>query len=148
MRMLGEMAAANPTSGSFSAYADRALGRWAGFSIGWLYWFFWVVVLAVEATAGAKILEGWIPAVPQWGWALIVMVVLTATNLVSVGSYGEFEFWFAGIKVVADRRVHRDRRLAVFGVLPGADTDAGLRQPHRHTAASCPTARAPSSPVC
>src|ERR1700753_4218071 len=45
MRMLGEMAAANPTSGSFSAYADRALGRWAGFSIGWLYWFFWVVVL-------------------------------------------------------------------------------------------------------
>ncbi|MDI3423823.1 amino acid permease, partial [Streptomyces luteolus] len=49
MRMLGEMAAANPTSGSFSEYADRALGRWAGFSIGWLYWFFWVVVLAVEA---------------------------------------------------------------------------------------------------
>ncbi|MET9912545.1 amino acid permease, partial [Streptomyces sp. NPDC006476] len=78
MRMLGEMAAANPTSGSFSAYADRALGRWAGFTIGWLYWFFWVVVLAVEATAGAKILAGWIPAVPQWGWALIVMVVLTA----------------------------------------------------------------------
>ncbi len=96
MRMLGEMSAANPTSGSFSAHADRALGPWAGFSIGWLYWFFWVVVLAVEATAGAKILEGWIPAVPQWGWALIVMVVLTATNLASVGSYGEFEFWFAG----------------------------------------------------
>src|SRR3954467_3901496 len=49
MRMRGEMPAANPTSGSFSAHADRALGRWAGFSIGWLYWFFWVVVLAVEA---------------------------------------------------------------------------------------------------
>src|SRR5215831_11004956 len=61
MRMLGEMSAANPTSGSFSAHADRALGRWAGFSIGWLYWFFWVVVLAVEATAGAKILQGWFP---------------------------------------------------------------------------------------
>nr|MDT0527293.1 amino acid permease [Streptomyces sp. DSM 41633] len=91
MRMLGEMAAARPSSGSFSAYADQALGRWAGFSIGWLYWFFWVVVLAVEATAGAKILESWIPGVPQWAWALIVMVVLTATNLVSVGSYGEFE---------------------------------------------------------
>lgn len=60
MRMLGEMAAARPTSGSFSAYADQALGRWAGFSIGWLYWFFWVVVLAVEATAGAKILHGWV----------------------------------------------------------------------------------------
>ncbi|AYC41232.1 amino acid permease [Streptomyces griseorubiginosus] len=123
MRMLGEMSAANPTSGSFSAHADRALGRWAGFSIGWLYWFFWVVVLAVEATAGAKILEGWIPAVPQWGWALIVMVVLTATNLVSVGSYGEFEFWFAGIKVVAIGAFIVVGLLAVFGVLPGVDTD-------------------------
>jgi GABA permease len=127
MRMLGEMSAANPTSGSFSAHADRALGRWAGFSIGWLYWFFWVVVLAVEATAGAVILEGWIPAVPQWGWALIVMVVLTATNLVSVGSYGEFEFWFAGIKVVAIAAFIVVGGLAVFGLLPGADTDkAGL----------------------
>ncbi|MCQ8827669.1 amino acid permease [Streptomyces malaysiensis] len=127
MRMLGEMSAANPTSGSFSAYADRALGRWAGFSIGWLYWFFWVVVLAVEATAGAKILEGWWPAVPQWGWALIVMVVLTATNLVSVGSYGEFEFWFAGIKVVAIGAFIVIGGLAVFGLLPHSDNEgAGL----------------------
>ncbi|MGK5694076.1 amino acid permease [Streptomyces sp. URMC 128] len=121
MRMLGEMAAANPTSGSFSAYADRALGRWAGFSIGWLYWFFWVVVLAVEATAGAVILEGWVPAVPQWAWALIVMTVLTATNLASVGSFGEFEFWFAGIKVVAITGFIVLGGLAVFGVLPGSD---------------------------
>ncbi|MET9942913.1 amino acid permease, partial [Streptomyces halstedii] len=121
MRMLGEMAAARPSSGSFSAYADQALGRWAGFSIGWLYWFFWVVVLAVEATAGAKILESWIPGVPQWAWALIVMVVLTATNLVSVGSYGEFEFWFAGIKVVAIAAFVVVGLLAVFGFLPGSD---------------------------
>ncbi|MFC8125365.1 amino acid permease [Streptomyces sp. NPDC057302] len=139
MRMLGEMAAARPTSGSFSTYADQALGRWAGFSIGWLYWFFWVVVLAVEATAGAVILNGWIPAVPQWGWALIVMVVLTATNLVSVGSYGEFEFWFAGIKVVAIGGFVIIGLLAVFGVLPGSDnpgagfahlTDAGGFMPN------------------
>jgi GABA permease len=53
MRMLGEMAVAHPDTGSFSAYADRAIGRWAGFTIGWLVGFFWVVVLAVEATAGA-----------------------------------------------------------------------------------------------
>ncbi|WP_030755490.1 amino acid permease [Streptomyces griseus] len=134
MRMLGEMAAARPSSGSFSAYADQALGRWAGFTIGWLYWFFWVVVLAVEATAGAVILEGWVPAVPQWAWALIVMVVLTATNLASVASYGEFEFWFAGIKVVAIGAFVVIGLLAVFGVLPGSDnpgagfahlTDAG-----------------------
>ncbi|MFE2289257.1 amino acid permease [Streptomyces sp. NPDC059443] len=121
MRMLGEMAAASPNSGSFSAYADRALGRWAGFSIGWLYWFFWVVVLAVEATAGAVILHGWVPAVPQWGWALIVMAVLTVTNLGSVASYGEFEFWFAGIKVVAIGGFVIIGMLAVFGVLPGSD---------------------------
>ncbi|MEH0637852.1 MULTISPECIES: amino acid permease [Streptomyces] len=127
MRMLGEMAAANPTSGSFSAYADRALGRWAGFSIGWLYWFFWVVVLAVEATAGAKILEGWIPGVPQWAWALIVMIVLTVSNLASVASYGEFEFWFAGIKVVAIVAFIGVGLLAVFGILPGTHSDtAGL----------------------
>lgn len=121
MRMLGEMAAASPNSGSFSAYADRALGRWAGFSIGWLYWFFWVVVLAVEATAGAVILESWVPAVPQWAWALIVMAVLTVTNLGSVASYGEFEFWFAGIKVVAISGFVIVGMLAVFGVLPGSD---------------------------
>ncbi|MEV4333152.1 amino acid permease [Streptomyces sp. NPDC049597] len=143
MRMLGEMAAADPSSGSFSAYADRALGRWAGFSIGWLYWFFWVVVLAVEATIAAEILEGWVPAVPQWGWALIVMVVLTATNLVSVGSYGEFEFWFAGIKVVAIGAFVVVGALAVFGLLPGSDnpgtglahlTDAGGFFPHGYGA--------------
>ncbi|MET9778475.1 amino acid permease [Streptomyces sp. NPDC006367] len=133
MRMLGEMSAADPASGSFSAHADRALGPWAGFSIGWLYWFFWVVVLAVEATAGAKILEGWVPAVPQWGWALIVMVVLTATNLASVGSYGEFEFWFAGIKVVAIAAFIVIGGLAVFGVLPGVDSErAGLSNLTEH----------------
>ncbi|MBC3987735.1 amino acid permease [Streptomyces sp. AC563] len=122
MRMLGEMAAADPTSGSFSAYADRALGRWAGFTIGWLYWFFWVVVLAVEATAAAAILTEWVSPIPQWAWALLVMVVLTATNLASVGSYGEFEFWFAGIKVVAIAAFIVIAGLAVFGVLP--DTEA------------------------
>ncbi|WP_206313421.1 amino acid permease [Streptomyces coryli] len=124
MRMLGEMAAASPASGSFSEYADRALGRWAGFTIGWLYWFFWVVVLAVEATAAAQILTEWIPAVPQWSWALLVMVILTVTNLASVGSYGEFEFWFAGIKVVAIGAFIVIAGLAVFGMLPGTDMAA------------------------
>ena len=70
MRMLGEMAIAQPDTGSFSTYADRALGRWAGFSIGWLYWWFWVIVIPVEATAGALILGDWFPAVPQWAFAL------------------------------------------------------------------------------
>ncbi len=55
MRMLGEMATANPDTGSFSVYSDRAIGRWAGFSVGWLYWWFWVLVIPVEATAAAEI---------------------------------------------------------------------------------------------
>ncbi|MEV6791398.1 amino acid permease [Streptomyces sp. NPDC051320] len=119
MRMLGEMAAADPVSGSFSTYADRSLGRWAGFTIGWLYWFFWAVVLAVEATAAAGILTNWVSAIPQWAWALLVMLVLTGTNLVSVGSFGEFEFWFAGIKVVSIIVFIVIGLLAVFGLPPG-----------------------------
>ncbi|KHK98970.1 hypothetical protein LK09_04620 [Microbacterium mangrovi] len=101
MRMLGEMAAANPASGSFSVYATRAIGRWAGFSIGWLYWWFWVLVIPVEATAAAAILHSWIPQVDLWVFALVITLALTITNLFSVKNYGEFEFWFALLKVLA-----------------------------------------------
>ena len=100
MRMLGEMAAAHPSTGSFSDYARRAMGGWAGFSVGWLYWYFWVIVVGFEAVAGAKILTYWIDA-PLWLLSLGLMVLMTATNLFSVSSFGEFEFWFAGIKVFA-----------------------------------------------
>lgn len=119
MRMLGEMSAATPETGSFSTYADRAIGRWAGFTIGWLYWFFWVVVLAVEATAGATIVHRWVPGVPQWTWALILMALLTVTNLFSVRSYGEFEFWFASIKVGAIALFLLVGVAAILGLVPG-----------------------------
>ena len=122
MRMLGEMAAAQPDSGSFSTYADRAIGRWAGFSVGWLYWWFWVLVIPVEATAAAKILNAWVPSIDQWAWALIVTVLLTATNLFNVANYGEFEFWFALLKVVAIIAFIGLGVLAVFGLLPGSET--------------------------
>lgn len=100
MRMLGEMATANPSTGSFADYSRRAIGGWAGFSVAWLYWYFWVIVVGFEAVAGAKILTFWFDA-PLWLLSLGLMVLMTATNLVSVGSYGEFEYWFAGIKVAA-----------------------------------------------
>ncbi|MFE7200566.1 amino acid permease [Pseudonocardia alni] len=119
MRMLGEMAAAQPDSGSFSTYADRAIGPWAGFTVGWLYWWFWVLVIPVEATAAAVILNSWLPGVPQWGWALAVTVLLTVTNLFSVANYGEFEFWFALLKVVAIIAFIVVGVLAVLGLLPG-----------------------------
>ncbi len=119
MRMLGEMATAHPDTGSFSTYADRALGRWAGCSIGWLYWLFWVLVIPVEATAAAVILAKVVGG-PQWTWALVVVVLLTVTNLFSVGNYGEFEFWFALIKVLAIAAFLVLGALAIFGVLPGS----------------------------
>src|SRR5918912_1485117 len=101
MRMLGEMAVAQPSVGSFSDYSRMALGNWAGFSVGWLYWYFWAIVVGFEATVAAGILGQYIPGVPPWLISLFLVLLLTATNLYSVGSYGEFEFWFAGIKVAA-----------------------------------------------
>ena len=100
IRMLAEMAVANPSTGSFADYSRNALGNWAGFSVGWLYWYFWVIVVGFEAIAGAKIIQYWID-IPLWLTALVLMILMTATNLFSVSSFGEFEFWFAGIKVAA-----------------------------------------------
>ncbi|GLX18520.1 MULTISPECIES: amino acid permease [Streptomyces] len=121
MRMLGEMSAAMPASGSFSVYAEKALGRWAGFSAGWLYWFLLVVVLAVEATGAANIAHGWLPAVDQWLWVLIFMVVFTLSNLAAVRNFGEFEFWFAALKVGAIVLFLILGTLAVFGLLPDTE---------------------------
>ncbi|MFJ7056195.1 amino acid permease [Streptomyces griseobrunneus] len=121
MRMLGEMSAAMPASGSFSVHAERALGRWAGFSVGWLYWFLLVVVLAVEATAAAQIAHGWVPAVEPWVWVLLFMVVFTAANLTAVKNFGEFEFWFASLKVGAIVVFLGLGVLAVLGWLPDTD---------------------------
>jgi GABA permease len=100
MRMLGEMASLHPGQGSFTEYARLGLGNWAGFVTGWLYWYFWVVVVAIEAIAGAAIIAEWIP-LAEWQIGLALMVMLTAVNLFSTRTYGEFEFWFASIKVAA-----------------------------------------------
>lgn len=107
MRMLGEMAVAMPAVGSFYEYArlawgeNKAVGELAGFLTGWMYWYFWVIVVALEAVAGATLIQFWLPDVPSWIISLVLIVLLTATNLFSVKSFGEFEFWFASIKVAA-----------------------------------------------
>ncbi|WP_045366254.1 amino acid permease [Mycoavidus cysteinexigens] len=101
MRMLGEMAVALPDTGSFSTYADHAIGRWAGFTIGWLYWWRKVLVIPLEATAAAIILHSWFPDVATWIFALAITAILTLSNLLKVAYYGELEFWFALIKVTA-----------------------------------------------
>src|ERR1700676_2993169 len=66
MRMLGEMAAAYPASGGFYEYNRMALGELAGFLTGWMYWYFWVIVVALEAVAGARLLNYWSPDTPPW----------------------------------------------------------------------------------
>ena len=110
MRMLSEMAVALPGIQSFPEFARAGLGHWAGFLSGWLYWYFWVVVVAVEAIAGAKILALWID-LPVWLIGIVLMALLTGVNLMSTKSYGEFEFWFSSIKVAA---------ILVFILLAGA----------------------------
>jgi GABA permease len=122
MRMLGEMATANPSTGSFADYARKALGGWAGFSVAWLYWYFWVIVVGFEAVAGAQTLTFWIDA-PLWLLSLILMTLMTATNLFSVASYGEFEYWFAGIKVFAIIVFLLLGTAFVLGLWPGQGVD-------------------------
>ncbi|QIE23681.1 amino acid permease [Caballeronia sp. SBC2] len=135
MRMLGEMACAMPAVGSFYEYArlafagKRGPGKLAGFLTGWMYWYFWVIVVAVEAVAGAKLVQFWLPDTPAWMISLALLVLLTATNLISVASYGEFEFWFASIKVAA---------IIVFLFLGGLYV-LGLWPASMHTTAVLPT---------
>jgi GABA permease len=122
MRMLGEMAVVNPDSGSFATYAREAIGPWAGYTIGWLYWFFWVIVIAIEATAGAAIVHGWIPSLPVWAISLILTLLLTLTNIYSVKSFGEFEYWFSMIKVAAIITFMCIGLAILLGLLPGHES--------------------------
>jgi GABA permease len=101
MRMLGEMATALPNVRSFTEFTRSGLGDGAGFVVGWLYWYFWVIVVPVEAIAGAKILQVWMPSYTQLQIGLGLMTIMTGVNLLSARSYAEFEFWFASIKVAA-----------------------------------------------
>ncbi|MFH8471787.1 amino acid permease [Streptomyces sp. NPDC018000] len=121
MRMLGEMSAANPASGSFSVHAERAIGPWAGFTVGWAFWVLLSVAVGLEGIGAAKIVTGWLPGTPEWAWVALFMVVFLGTNLASVKKFGEFEFWFATLKVVAITLFLVLGLLAILGVLPGTD---------------------------
>ncbi len=101
MRMLGEMAAAYPSIGGFYEYNRLALGDLAGFLTGWMYWYFWVIVVALEAVAGARLVNYWYPELTPWMLTLGLMVSFSLLNLLSVRSWGESEYWFASIKVAA-----------------------------------------------
>lgn len=101
MRMLGEMAAARPAIGSFMEYARVGLGDWAAYLVGWLYWYFWVGVLAYESVLGGETLHGWFPVLPAWAGSFLLLALFVGTNMISVRTFGEVEFWLASIKVIA-----------------------------------------------
>ncbi|WP_405831716.1 amino acid permease [Streptomyces sp. NBC_01176] len=122
MRMLGEMSAAHPSSGSFSAHAERAMGPWAGFTAGWSFWVLLCTAVGLEGIGAAKIVTGWLPDTPEWGWVALFMVVFCAANLAAVKNFGEFEFWFAALKVGAIGLFLVLGVLAIAGVLPGTDS--------------------------
>jgi len=131
MRMLGEMAVALPAVGSFYEYArlawsdQPAIGELAGFLTGWMYWYFWVIVVALEAVAGAGLVRFWLPDEPAWLISLGLLVSLTLTNLVSVRSFGEFEFWLASIKVAAIVVFLLLAGVYVAGLWPGVAASVG-----------------------
>ena len=120
MRMLSEMAVANPGVGAFSELVRVGAGSWAGFLTSWLFWYFWAVVVAIEAIAGAKIIHMLLPGMPlaEWHTALLLVLVLTGVNLLSTLHYGEFEFWFALIKVVAILAFILISAAFAFGITP------------------------------
>ncbi|MEU9958970.1 amino acid permease [Streptomyces sp. NPDC050982] len=122
MRMLGEMSAAYPSSGSFSAHAERAIGPWAGFTAGWSFWVLLCTAVGLEGIGAAKIVTGWLPGTPEWAWVALFMVVFCVANLAAVKNFGEFEFWFAALKVGAITLFLVLGVLAIAGVLPGTDS--------------------------
>jgi AAT family amino acid transporter len=101
LRTLGEMAVHEPVAGSFAAYANNYVGPLAGYMVGWGYWTYWIVVGIAEVTAVGIYMGIWFPDMPQWIWALSSIVMMGFINLIAVKVFGEFEFWFALIKVVA-----------------------------------------------
>jgi len=100
MRIMGEMLFLEPVTGSFATYANKYIGPWAGYLTAWCYWFLWVTVGMSEVTAIGIYMHYWFPALQAWIPALIGVAIVAAANLASVKYYGEFEFWFALIKVV------------------------------------------------
>jgi amino acid transporter, AAT family len=100
MRIMGEMLYVEPVSGSFANYAQKYLGPWAGYLTAWAYWFMWITVGMSEVTAIGIYVNYWLPGIPTWIPALIGVAIIAGANLASVKYYGEFEFWFALIKVL------------------------------------------------
>ncbi|MEU6997760.1 amino acid permease [Nonomuraea sp. NPDC046570] len=131
MRALGELVLYRPTSGSFVEYANEFVGPWAGFASGWMYWINWAFTGIAELTAVATYVAYWAPGFPQWLTALISLLFVLAVNLLSVRLFGELEFWFALLKVLA---ICAFLVIALAVVLLAVDVDGGQAGAHNLTA--------------
>lgn len=118
MMCLGELAVAYPVSGSLHIYAARTMGPATGFATAWMYWLCWVVALGSEFTASGILMQRWFPQVDVWVWCLVFAGVLFTLNAISARVFGETEFWFALIKVVAIVALIVLGGMAIFGFTP------------------------------
>ena len=98
---LAEMAVVHPVAGAFGAYAEQYLNPWFGFTVRATYGLIQIVAIGAEVTAVAIYFQYWFPNAPQWFWVALVSSGIVAINAAQVGNFGEFEYWFALIKVVA-----------------------------------------------
>jgi len=101
MRAMGELLLSNLEYKSFIDFSTDLLGPWAGFFCGWTYWFCWIVTAIADVIAIAAYAQFWFPGLAPWIPALLCIGLLLALNLVAVKLFGELEFWFAMIKIVA-----------------------------------------------
>lgn len=99
--VLAEMAVVHPVAGGFGVYAEKYLNPWAGFSVRATYGVAQVIAIGAEVTAAGIYISFWFPDVPQWIWVVLVAIALVALNSMQVNRLGEFEYWFAMIKVTA-----------------------------------------------
>ncbi len=118
MSCLGELAVAYPVSGAFHIYAARAISPATGFTTAWLYWLCWVVALGSEFTAAGILMQRWFPGVEVWVWCLVFAGILFTLNAISARVFGETEFWFSLIKVVAIVALIVLGGAAIFGFTP------------------------------
>ncbi|MBB1648783.1 MULTISPECIES: D-serine/D-alanine/glycine transporter [Delftia] len=101
MRAMGELLLSNLQYRSFIDFSSDLLGPWAGFFTGWTYWFCWIVTGIADVIAISAYSQFWFPDLPQWAPAIACVGLLLGLNLLTVKLFGEIEFWFAMIKIVA-----------------------------------------------
>ncbi|MBK5483182.1 amino acid permease [Peribacillus sp. TH16] len=122
MRALGELLLTNLEYNSFVDFVKDYLGNMAAFITGWTYWFCWISIAMADLTAVGLYTQYWFPSIPQWMPGLIALVILLFMNLATVKLFGEMEFWFALIKVIAILALIV---IGIFMIIKGFSTDSG-----------------------